>query len=662
MEADIRTTALFAEAEALYARLYRAGSDSFFDAADISWSGADGQFAITASIAYSLSESPRTRICRVDCATGSLTAITQGPRHDRHPRFSPCGRLLAFLSDREQAGDFQLHIIDGDGTTRAAPRVDGWIEYLHWSPDGATILLGVAGHGADLSGSQGAVSTRRAAADHPTWIPEVETGHRNFQWRSAWLYDVAQQTVRRVGPAGLNIWEAGWAGPDALVAIASDAPDEGSWYSAAIYRIAFDRDEAALLFRPQAQLGLSKGAPDGSVVAFVEAVCSDRLVIAGDLLLVSTANREVTRVATNGIDVTSLEWLDADRILIAGHRGFETVVAMVEVASLEVSELWESDSIAGVGRYTNVVPLGTGGDFALIAEGFTRPPEVAEVRGGVYRTVRSMNDGRAVSQLIDQVHRCSWAAPDGLAIEGWLLAPQGAPPFPLVMVIHGGPVWHWHPHWLGRSSIAQLMLLERGCAIFLPNPRGSGGRGQDFAGRVVGDIGGADTQDYLCGIDHLVELGLADEVRLGVTGGSYGGYMTSWLVTQTERFAAAIALAPATNKVSQHLISNIPQYTALFMADSYANLGGKYYQRSPISYAHRVKTPTLNICGKLDRCTPPGEAVQFHHALVENGVESALVTYPEEGHGIRGFPAAIDYAARVVDWFCRHLLSEPGQQ
>jgi dipeptidyl aminopeptidase/acylaminoacyl peptidase len=103
------------------------------------------------------------------------------------------------------------------------------------------------------------------------------------------------------------------------------------------------------------------------------------------------------------------------------------------------------------------------------------------------------------------------------------------------------------------------------------------------------------------------------------------------------------------------LISNIPHFVAMFLADSYTNPTGKYFERSPIMHAHKTRTPTLNICGALDRCTPPEEAVQFHNALLENGIKSVLITYPEEGHGVRKFPAIIDHAARVVAWFEEHM-------
>src|SRR5262249_14620143 len=160
---------------------------------------------------------------------------------------------------------------------------------------------------------------------------------------------------------------------------------------------------------------------------------------------------------------------------------------------------------------------------------------------------------------------------------------------PVLMNIHGGPVWQWRPAWLGRGSAALLMLLKRGYAIFYPNPRGSTGRGQEFARRVVGDMGGAEATDNLSGLDEVVKRGLADPRRLAVTGGSHGGFMTSWLVGQDTRFAAAISVCPVINWVSEQLVSNIPDFVPISLADHYTNAGGNYFKCSPVMHAHKVK-------------------------------------------------------------------------
>jgi len=385
-------------------------------------------------------------------------------------------------------------------------------------------------------------------------------------------------------------------------------------------------------------------------------VCSDRWIVAGDLLLIDAASGRVQRIDTQGVDITHTQWRSDRALLLAGHRGFDTVVAWYDRDVHTFTETWVGRELTVAGRYATVSGLGVSGDCALVGEGFERAPELAIIRDGNYQTVRSFDLGyRERARSIDRIECVTWQALDGLEIQGWLLTPRAQPPHPLIINVHGGPVWQMRPVWLGRLSAAMLLLLEHGYAVFYPNPRGSTGRGQDFARRIVGDLGGAETADHLSGIEHLMRRGIADPARLGVTGGSHGGFMTAWLIGHDTRFAAAVAVAPVTNLVSEHLISNIPHFVARFLEDAYTKPSGKYFERSPLMHAHHVKTPTLSICGALDRCTPPEEAVQFHNALLENGVESVLVTYPEEGHGVRKFPAAIDFAARLVDWFETHL-------
>jgi dipeptidyl aminopeptidase/acylaminoacyl peptidase len=391
----------------------------------------------------------------------------------------------------------------------------------------------------------------------------------------------------------------------------------------------------------------------------VEALCSDRWIVAGDLRLIDTKNGEIREIDTRGVDVTHTEWRSDRHLLLAGHRGFETVVALYDVHAGELKEVWQSEEITTGGFYTVIAGFGEPGDCALVGEGFKRAPEIAVIRHGSYQTVKSFDPGAgAALSALASVETVKWHALDGLEIQGLLLRPAGRGPHPVILNVHGGPVWHYRPFWIGRRSIGSLMLLQRGYAIFLPNPRGSTGRGQAFVRPVMGDMGGADTYDYLSGLDYLSEHGIADPARLGVTGGSYGGYITAWLITQDPRFKAAVAVSPVTNQVTEHLISNIGYFVELFLKDKYINPGGKYFERSPINHAHKTKTPTLSTCGALDRCTPPEEAVQFHNALLENGVKSVLVTYPQEGHGVRKWPATVDYAARMVGWFEEHIGAE----
>jgi dipeptidyl aminopeptidase/acylaminoacyl peptidase len=656
------SASLFEEAKCVFERAFRPGSGRPTGAIDVTISPDGKRVAFSGFLLEQLQGVPTTRVCLADFQTGDFKIATSGPNMDLGPRFSPDGRLLAFRSDRAAAGNFQVYFLDlNTGETSAAPTVrDGWIEYLEFSPDGSRLLLGVAGHGADVAGSQGAKTSKQADTDSAAWMPIVETGSESFRRRSVWVLGIADQSLRQVTPASLNTWEACWCGNNSIAAVASSGAAEEDWYRATLVRVDLTTEAVKTLFQPKAQIAWISGSPDGEKVAFVEAVCSDRWLVAGDLRIIDLPTAHLLRIATGSIDVTFTRWRDNKRLLIAGIRNLESVVAGVDVRSQETREHWRSEQLNCQGLfYPYAAPCpGKANDFVVAVSGHLTPPQLLHIGGGEPRTLVDFgNEGlETILRKLRPVTPYRWKAPDDQEIRGWLMRGSGNTPAPLVMEIHGGPIWRWSPMFLGRSAY-HAMLAERGYALFWPNPRGSSGRGQAFAASVVGDMGGADTHDYLSGLDQLVADGIADPQRLGVMGGSYGGFMTSWLITQDPRFGAAIPVSPVTNWLSQHLTSNIPHFDTFCLGSHYTDLTGKHYSRSPVLFAHRVRTPTLNICGALDRCTPPGQAREFHAALKENGVESVLVTYPQEGHGVRTFPAMIDYAARVVSWFETHLGS-----
>lgn len=657
MKSDIRQSALYLEAENLVRRLRRPGSGQISDVAEPNVSPDEQTVVYAGAIVDILAGPVPTRICLTHLDSGATRVLTFGPNVDKTPKFSPDGLTVAFLSDRHRQGDFQLYLLDiKDGSVRPTPFVGGWVEYLQWSSDGKSILLGVAGHGADISGGQGAIASRKKPVETCAWIPTVETGDEVHRRRNIWIYDLAVDSVRAIRGNGANVWEAAWCGSDKIAAIVSQGSGESLWYTACLQMIEIESGEAHALYRPTQQLGCPAACPSGEILAVVEAWCSDRGIVSGDLKLIDPKTRRIITVDTKAVDITCIEWRSERNLLVAGHRGLSTVVGLYDVASQVFQIIWEGRDVSSGFRYITVSGLGPTGDCVFVAESFLRGPELALIRNGQYTLVKSFDLCPSQElQMIEKVEPVAWTAPDGLQIEGWLLRPPGQGPHPLIMQIHGGPVGIWHPMWLGRAFVHIIMLLRRGFAAFFPNPRGSSGRGQRFIEPVVGDMGGADTYDYLSGVDRLVKLGLADPARLSVAGVSYGGFMTSWLITQDSRFAAAVSVSPMTNYVTEHLLSNIPKFVSLFLNDTYTNTAGKYFERSPVMHAHKATTPTLNICGALDRCTPPEEAAQFHHALLENGVQSVLLTYPQDGHGVRQWPASIDCAARIVAWLEQHV-------
>lgn len=659
MNRDLRDSILFGTARDHTAAWLRPGAGVPVDISELCASP-DGQMLAGAStVCAELIGSASTRITVIELDSGNIRLATQGPGSERMPRWSPDGSVIAFLSDRARPHLHHLHLLDvASGEDRAVTPLPGFVEYLQWSADGKSILLGVAGFGSDLAAANGGFSMAKRDEESPAWMADVDTGVHQAAWRSVWIYDVAADVARRASPEGLNIWEAVWCGPDRIAAITSPAPSEGEWYTADLRVFDLTGGTSRILLKPQDQLGWLSASPSGSSVAVVEAVCSDRTIVAGDLKVIDSRTGAVDQIDTLGGDVVQMSWRSETEILFTAIRGSGWLAGLADTTTKLSRPIQESNETTASGlRFPEAYPLGVGAeDIVFSREGFFHRPEVVAVRNGVERSIHTFGNADHHEKLcaLGESRAVDWVAPDGLKIEGWLITPPGPGPHPLVLEIHGGPVWHYRPRYIARNAV-MTMLVSKGYAILQVNPRGSSGRGQDFARRVIGDMGGADTFDYLSGLDAMIERGLADPARLGVTGGSYGGFMSSWLITQTDRFAAAAPVCPVTDWVSEHLTCHIPHFCEILLKDDIDNPAGRYFSRSPIHFAGNVRTPTLHICGAMDKCTPPGQALEFHQALLMNGCTSQLVTYPQEGHGVRSMPAVFDYAARVVGWFETHM-------
>jgi dipeptidyl aminopeptidase/acylaminoacyl peptidase len=293
----------------------------------------------------------------------------------------------------------------------------------------------------------------------------------------------------------------------------------------------------------------------------------------------------------------------------------------------------------------------------VIRDDYDVPQQIAIVGSGADQVLASLAHAGTeyVRSVAGSAANVAWNAPDGTEIEGVLCTPAGDGPFPLVLDVHGGPIGAYQRSWMMGSNAVPL-LVSRGYAVLLPNPRGSSGRGQEFAAAVVGDMGGADTYDYLSGIDAMIERGIADPARIGTMGVSYGGFMSAWLVTQDQRFKAAVAGSPVTEWYSFTFTTNIPRWGLWFLDNADPEeAGSQVHTRSPVMHASKARTPTLLTAGAKDRCTPAGQAREFYQALIGHGVDSELVIYPGEGHGVRQFPAVTDYLTRLVTWFEKYM-------
>jgi len=394
----------------------------------------------------------------------------------------------------------------------------------------------------------------------------------------------------------------------------------------------------------------------------VEAACSDRLIVAGDLILLDLVAGTRRDVDTAGADVTAVQWIDGTRLGYIGQRHLDSVAGIADAGAGPLPETITAKELAAseqswaslfypAGAFTSDCQV------VVVRDDYDTPQQIAIVGTGTDKVLASLAHAGTdyLRSVAGSATNVSWSAPDGTTIEGVLCTPAGAGPFPLVLHVHGGPIGAHQRSWMMRDHAVPL-LVSRGYAVLLPNPRGSSGRGQGFAAAVVGDMGGADTHDYLSGIDAMIKRGIADPARIGTMGVSYGGFMSAWLVTQDQRFKAAVVGSPVTDWHSFTYTTNIPRWGLWFLDNADPEeIGNQVHTRSPVMHASRARTPTLLTAGAKDRCTPAGQAREFYQALINHGVDSELAIYPGEGHGVSRFPAVTDYLTRLVTWFERYM-------
>lgn len=654
MERDLRETPLYKEVEAYVLSVLEPGFGQPSSPSDPVPSPDGERILFTASVLEKLEGRASGRIYLAE-RDGTWRQITFGPNDDHGAAWSPDGSRITFVSDRRSKGKHQLCqlAVAEIGEARVLTDFVGAVEYYSWSPDGSRILLGVAGTQAEQADAMGSGTVGEAdPGDLPEWLPEVRT-HEEIadERRRLHLYDVHTGEVTPFGPEALNVWEATWCGDGTIAALVSEGAQEGAWYAARV--VVFDVATVGHreLFSSDVQLSYLTGSPDGRTLAMIDARCSDRYLAAGQLVLLDLETSAVRRVDAAGADVTVARWRRDGRLLASAIRGLQSVFLDVNVDAAVATERWRTEEASG-DAYPWAAPL-PGDAFVTTLSSSTRPPALVAIEGGKETAIAAPTHAghEVVRAAIARTERVAWTAPDGLEIQGLVRTPAGDGPFALLVAVHGGPVWTHRDAWTGPTT---AMLLERGYAIFFPNPRGSGGRGRAFADMVVGDMGGADSHDILSGIDHLVEIGLADPEKIGVYGGSYGGFMAAWLPAIDDRFGAAVSFSPVTNWVSQHFTSSLAEWDAEFVGGEPTDPVA-YGRFSPVMRYGSLRTPTLLTAGANDRATPPGQAIEFWQALRLQGVPAEVVIYPQEGHGVGTYPAILDFITRMIGWFDRYL-------
>jgi dipeptidyl aminopeptidase/acylaminoacyl peptidase len=572
-----------------------------------------------------------------------------GDRTDFDPAWSPDSKTLAFFSSAGTRDQRQLWTANADGSgVRKITNLDGFVARPRWSHDGkriAFLYIEGAGGGGPLMAApmttgviDTAIHNQRIALLEPT------TGH-----------------LQQVSPPDLHIYDFDWSPDDKMfVATAAPGPGDNNWWIAQIYTIDIAKGNATSIYKPWLQVALPRWSPDGKSIAFIEGLMSDEGFHGGDLFTMSADGRDVTnRTSSRKASINSFFWQTPDRILLIEYVGGGSAISELNTTDNSTRTIWKGpEGIHAFGNFPNFALSKDGNFAAVVRSTYNSPPEVFAGPIGEWRQLTNNNAGSQANW--GKAESIEWTN-EGSNIQGWLVPPakiEAGKKYPLVVLIHGGPSGVTTSDWpasFGMSRAIIAALSTRGYYVLLPNPRGSYGQGEDFTHANVKDFGGGDLRDDLAGIDAAVKKYPIDPNRLGVTGWSYGGFMTMWTVTQTDRFRAAVAGAGIANWQSYYGQNLIGQWMIPFFGASVYDDPEVYEKSSPIRFIKNVKTPTLVIVGERDAECPASQSSEFWHALKTLGIPTKLIIYAGEGHMFIDPKHQIDRLEQTVAWFDKYL-------
>jgi dipeptidyl aminopeptidase/acylaminoacyl peptidase len=641
-----------------------------------------------------------------------ITAATSPDQRcsDADPVWSPDSSSLAFFSDCASAdgqNDLYLSHLDSNPPSRIT-ELKGYVHEPAFSPDGSKIaFLYVEG------------ATRPAGALAAMKPPAGVIGEEGIEvQRVAVVPSDGSKPANPdfVTPANLHAFEFDWA-PDSksLAFIAAEPPGENNWWTAKLYKQELSGDTPHVVLDPVTvsgplhglQIAVPRWSPDGKSIAFIGGLMSDQGSTGGDVYLVSSAGGE-PRDLTPGLTATPqwITWNGNQNIDISEISGGDSQVSILDLDSGRSSSnagnskqptgvndlsgdsapppdpfIRSSDSIslfkipASIGAGTFEGSLSATADRSLLVfsvSSFDRAPEIYAVdsptftadkgvgSGGLNhpRQLTHFNDG--VKPFWGQTDSIEWSN-DGFHIQGWLMLPRDYDPhkkYPLIVEVHGGPAAAETSRWSGRGGLGAAAFSALGYFVLMPNPRGSFGQGEAFTQANRKDFGYGDLRDILAGVDTVLKKYPIDPNRVGLTGWSYGGFMSMFAVTQTHRFRAAVAGAGISDWLSYYGENSIDEWMIPYFGASVYDDPAVYAKMSAINYIKNVTTPTLAVVGDRDGECPAPQSFEFWHALRDQHVPTELVVYPNEGHGFVNPEHRRDVLDRAVNWFAKYMPAE----
>jgi dipeptidyl aminopeptidase/acylaminoacyl peptidase len=642
-------------------------------------------------IVYSVENSdrpgkPYSQIWVMDVKSGASSRLGSDQQPASHPRWSPDGQRIAYFSNDDDGGTLVMSRPDGSGVVRLAsiqstnhPLPSSGAR-LSWSPDGNRIAFISATPGPETEDANGDPMVITRYLYKPT-ASEGLTRFNDNRRLHIFVVEVDSRRVTQLTEGNFYEHSIDWSPRGEEIAFISNRePDPDRFFNYDIFTVnAQDRsvrrvtDTKNVEYRPV-------WSPDGSTLAYLG---TTRDLTSSETTMEDTHVWLIERDGSNRRELGKVDnrqgvpgWMPDGRAVLTTvqERGNVRlyrlpvgggVAEVIAPAANERGRVGSWSIAQGLLAFTLETPQG--------------PAELYVKRGDeAARGITSLNRDLLTSRTIAEVEPVEFKSFDGTPVQAFLTKPVGLNPsrtYPLITMIKGGPHGQQGPTFNAKAQA----YADHGFAVLMVNYRGSTGYGQVFADAIFGDQNGGEAKDVLTGVDAaLKKYPWLDAGRLGVEGGSYGGQLTNWLITQTDRFKAAIPAASISNLVSFNYMAYYHDYLAvefgLFPHETWApgkrpaeaegarHLMDFLWERSPLRYVSDVETPTMLIHGENDNDVPIAEAEQYFIALKDVGVDAVMVRYPREGHGIRETKHVVDIINRSLLWYDGHFKKATSSQ
>lgn len=613
-------------------------------------------------------DNARSNIWLINTDGSNHRPLLSGANSYSSPRWSPDGSRLAYVSSAEGRGP-ELYVRWMDtGQTALLSNLSEAPSSIAWSPDGTQIAFSQL-----VKTEAPSLASPPPKPEGAEWAPGVTyidrltyradgAGYLDNGYSQVFVIPTEGGTARQITSGNFNHGgKISWA-PDGSHVVMSANRNEDWEYAqrnsdlwsvfvedGAMHQLT-DRDG------PDASPAYS---PDGNRIAYLGYDDEKMGYHNTKVYILDIQTNEVTELSGElDRSVDAVEWAGSSNRLLISYDDFGKKQAAELTMEGDIQVIADDLSGVGISRpYTSGgFSVASNGDFAYTKGTALRPADVGVSRNGSTIQLTQLNEDVLAHRTLGEVRELSWRSSVGdHDVQGWLVLPPEFDPeqeYPFILEIHGGPWTAYGPHF----SVEVQLYAAAGYVVLYTNPRGSTSYGYEFANEIHHNYPGEDYFDLISGVDAVIDMGFIDEDQLFVTGGSGGGVLSSWIIGNTDRFAAAVVAKPVINWASHALYSDILETVGAYWFESMPwEDYESYWQRSPLSLVGNVSTPTMLITGEADYRTPMAESEQYYQALKWRGIDTALVRVPEASHGIAVRPShQIAKIDNILAWFARY--------